>query len=250
MAYLSPTEEVGPAPVAIQAGSFTDFDGSTEPIPLVTYGNFVFVAAPPKTMKTFFACLCVKAFYGEAGKLKGKDRKGDLIFFDTEQSKYHCSRVQHRIKKISPDTNGFRMFCLRPFSVQQRVEFIDRYLEQNHEKIGMIIIDGIADLLADNNDIHGSNDVVQKLMYWTGAYGIALMTIIHTNHGSTKPTGHIGSFLEKKAETQIALEKEDESTIRVTCKRSRNMPFVPFMFRVERGLPYIVDTDEDFGWIN
>ena len=60
------------------------------------------------------------------------------------------------------------------------------------------------------------------------------MTVIHSNWNSDKPTGHLGSFLEKKTETQIALknDSEDDSLVLVKCKRSRGYSFNDFAFRI------------------
>ena len=57
------------------------------------------------------------------------------------------------------------------------------------------------------NNIEESNKVVQKIMEWTAKYKCHMVLVIHSNFGSDKPTGHLGSFLEKKTETQIQLEK-------------------------------------------
>ena len=60
---------------------------------------------------------------------------------------------------------------------------------------------------------------------------------------SHDPTGHLGSLLEKKAETQIELEKNTvhEEHITVRCRRSRGFPFETFSFKVnDYGYPIIV----------
>ena len=54
--------------------------------------------------------------------------------------------------------------------------------------------------------------------------------------------------LEKKAETQIKLEKNgvNQGWITVECKRSRNRGFETFSFTInENGLPEFVDNDID-----
>ena len=58
-------------------------------------------------------------------------------------------------------------------------------------------------------------------------------------------TGHLGSFLEKKTETQIQLEKntQNKGWVTVSCKRSRSFSFDDFSFKVNQaGLPEVVDT--------
>ena len=71
-------------------------------------------------------------------------------------------------------------------------------------------------------------------MTWTTVFNCHIITVIHSNFGSDKPTGHLGSFLEKKTETQIEL-KFDSMTGKtmVTCKRSRNIPFKEFFFYLD-----------------
>ena len=71
---------------------------------------------------------------------------------------------------------------------------------------GLVVIDGIADLVSDVNNLDESSMVIQKLMKWTEELDCHIITVIHSNYGSEKPTGHLGSYLEKKAETQIQLE--------------------------------------------
>jgi RecA-family ATPase len=108
--------------------------------------------------------------------------------------------------------------------------------------IGLVIIDGIADLCSDVNNIEESNAVVQKLMKWTKELNCHIVTVIHSNFGTDKPTGHLGSFLEKKAETQIQLELNtvNKELVTVSCKRSRNASFDTFSFKVNKyGLPQV-----------
>jgi len=128
---------------------------------------------------------------------------------------------------------------------KDRIDFIEWFLYEKleREKIGVVIIDGIADLCSDVNNIEESNAVVQKLMSWTKELNCHIITVIHSNFGSDKPTGHLGSFLEKKCETQIQLELNtiNKDLVTVSCKRSRNAPFEQFSFKVNNyGLPEVV----------
>ena len=81
------------------------------------------------------------------------------------------------------------------------------------------------------------------LELWSAKYNCHIMCVIHSNFGSDKPTGHLGSFLEKKAETQIQLEANtvNRQWVTVKCKRSRGYSFETFSFKVnEIGLPEII----------
>ena len=74
------------------------------------------------------------------------------------------------------------------------------------------------------------------------------MCYTDSNFGTDKPTGHLGSFLEKKTETQISLEKNTvhEDQVTVSCKRSRGFPFETFSFKINNfGYPELVDSIYD-----
>jgi hypothetical protein len=237
--------------IVIRNGSVKEF-----PIPIGTYGNFSFIQAPPKSMKTFFVSLLGSAFCNPNGKFtKGMNSfRGNkhFIHFDTEQGDWHSQRVFKRIQWMNKGLklDFYHTFALRKVGYQSRIDFIEYYLERMKEEgkeIGLIVIDGIADLVSDANNLEESNLIVQKVMAWTTIYNCHIVTVIHSNFGSDKPTGHLGSFLEKKAETQIQLERDENKfgCITVSCKRSRNTPFESFDFILnENGLPKIITADE------
>ena len=226
-------------------------DGLIEyPIPVGTYGNFSFVQAPPKSKKTFFISLLSAVYLngalnGITGDLKGNRENKHLVHFDTEQGNFHAQMVFKRpIEMTGTVTDKYHTLALRQYSFNTRIEIIEFYLYDTLEgkDIGLVIIDGIADLCSDVNNIEESNAVVQKLMKWTKELNCHIVTVIHSNFGTDKPTGHLGSFLEKKAETQIQLELNtvNKELVTVSCKRSRNASFENFSFKVNKyGLPQV-----------
>tara|TARA_R100001460_G_scaffold26850_2_gene54391 strand:- start:790 stop:1629 length:840 start_codon:yes stop_codon:yes gene_type:complete len=225
------------------------------PIALGTYGNLSVVTAPPKTMKTFFISLLASVYlsgtniYG--GNLKGHKGNGHLLHIDTEQGLWHCQKVFKRPLTMdsSININNYHTFGLRSIDHKMRIDFIDYYLENKIKKPSLIIIDGIADLCSDANSIVESNALVQRLMEWSSKYKCHIINVIHQNYGSQKfGTGHLGSFLEKKAETVIALEANtvNKEWVTVKCGRSRGYSFDTFSFEVnDVGLPQIVNNIYD-----
>ena len=249
---VDPKESIDYPPVALSLGETllkTKNKDYLLPIPIGTYGNFSFIQAPPKTKKTFLVSLLASVYLGAknnfGGGLKGHRENKDLIHIDTEQGKWHCQKVFKKVLDMnSVDySKNYYTFGLRSIGYKQRIQFIEYCLEHKVENAGLLILDGIADLVSDVNNLEESNACVQKLMEWSAKYNIHIMCVIHSNFGSDKPTGHLGSFLEKKAETQIQLQANtvNKDWITVKCKRSRGYSFETFSFKVnEIGLPEIV----------
>ena len=148
-------------------------------------------------MKTFFISLLASVYLGGSNKFGG-DLKGHrdnkcLIHFDTEQGKFHAQRVFRRVVDMNggDDVGCYHTFGLRTVGFRHRVEFIEYYLKHKIEKdkVGLVVIDGIADLVSDVNDLEQSNNVVQKIMEWSQKFSCHIITVIHSNFGSDKPTG-------------------------------------------------------------
>ena len=251
--YVDTKEKIEYPPVCLSMGEKvlkSDKGDTVLPIPIGTYGNLSVVTAPPKTKKTFFISLLASVYlsgqniYG--GKIKGHRGDGHLVHFDTEQGLWHCQKVFKRLYDMDSniDSKKYHTFGLRSINYKTRIQFIEYYLNQKINRPSLVIIDGIADLCSDANNIQESNEVVQKLMEWSAKYKVHIINVIHQNFGSTKlGTGHLGSFLEKKAETVISLEANtvNKEWVTVRCGRSRGYAFETFSFEVnERGLPIVV----------
>lgn len=260
-AELDVAELVDYPPVAISCGTYVDVDVDgtqrTYPIPIGTYGNFSFVHAYPKVGKSFFMSLLVSAYQGGkndyTGKIKGHRQGKKIIHFDTEQGKFHAQKVAKRPLVMNGYRNDedYHFYALRTMDYKERRAFIEHiiYHKFADEKIGLIVIDGIADLSSDVNNMEQATEVQELLMKWSGELKCHITTIIHSNHGTTKPTGILGSALEKKCETQIMLEKNsvNEGWVTVTCRRGRNRNFDTFSFGfTDNGLPKFINNDYDF----
>jgi len=74
--------------------------------------------------------------------------------------------------------------------------------------------------------------ITQKLMKLSADSNSAILTILHRNFESDKPTGHLGSSVLKKAESTIFIDK-DNDIVTVTPKYTRNIPFDGFTFTLD-----------------
>jgi hypothetical protein len=83
-------------------------------------------------------------------------------------------------------------------------------------------LDGGADFVADVNDAAESNAFVATRHDLAIKHDCPIVGVVHFNPGSEKSRGHLGSQLERKAETNLALEKDaDESTVIYSTKNCR-----------------------------
>ena len=251
--FINPLDKVEHPKPAISFGykEYDTKDGTVNyPTPIGTYGNISVIQAPPKSKKTFFVSLLSAVYLAEdlkpfAGDLKANRDNKHIIHFDTEQGVFHAANVFKRpIEMTGIKTDKYHTLALRHLSASDRIDFIEYYLYDKLDAtdVGLVIIDGIADLCSDVNNIEESNLVVQKLMKWSKELNCHIITVIHSNFGTEKATGHLGSSLYKKVETVISLELNtvNKDLVTVNCKMSRNTSFETFSFKVNSfGLPQI-----------
>lgn len=229
-------------PVAISIGE-THYKGQSFPIPFGTYGNYSCIVAPSKSKKSFFKSALIASYIGGNSIQYFPDICGHrsenavVVDIDTEQSKYDAQKVFRRTKEMTGQQYPYYYpFALRAYSARERMEFIDWLFNdwENRKYIGLVSIDGYADLINNFNDLEQSNELTTKLMQWTDDSQCHITGILHSNFGSDKPVGHIGSAVLKKAETVVYLSPSDQSGpdyVKVDAdKYSRNKPFTSFEF--------------------
>lgn len=240
------SEELKPQPVAISIGE-SEFKGNLYPNPVCSYGDFSCIVGESKAKKSFLKSLLVARYIGGysheyAPEIKGYLSEGKFIIdIDTEQGHYHSQKTFRRVGFMEKtNSHLYKPFRLRPLSPNERLKFIDWIFNESQYKsnIGLLIIDGIADLIHDINDIEESTKVVQKLMTWTEESNCHIITVLHLNPGSDKPKGHLGTFVMQKAESIIRVKREDSEVSSVTADYARNRAFDPFCIRINNGLPY------------
>jgi hypothetical protein len=119
----------------------------------------------------------------------------------------------------------FHAYCLTGLGSKQAQELLIEGLNvvsDQHGGLHSALLDGVADLVADVNDPAESNDFIAKLHGLAIHYICPFINAIHFNPGSEKSRGHLGSQLERKAETNLTLEKDSsEVTVIFSTKNRR-----------------------------
>lgn len=237
-------------PVAISIGEHS-LGSKVFPIPFGTYGNFSCIVGASKSKKTFLKSMIMASYIGGntteySPSIKShRDRDCFIIDIDTEQSAFHAQNVFKRVMRMvgRDEYEFYRPFALRPYEPKQRLEFIEWLLYESDMKdnIGLVGIDGLADLVDDFNDLKESQKAIQKIMKWTDDKQFHLTTILHSNYGSAKAVGHIGSSVLKKAETVCSVTN-NETHVTATFTHTRGFPIADFDYAVnDFGLPYIIN---------
>ncbi|MEJ8749195.1 AAA family ATPase [Phocaeicola sp. ICN-14070] len=219
---------------------------------IATLGNFSASTGKAKSKKTFNVSAIVAASL--AGKQvlnyrahlpEGKQR---ILYVDTEQSRFHCHNVLARILRLAglpptTDSENLDFICLREYSPAIRIGVIDYALRQR-KGYGLVIIDGIRDLMLDINSTSESVEVINKMMEWSSKYDLHIHCVLHLNKGDNNVRGHIGTEMSNKAETVLVISKNSEqpNISEVHALHIREKEFNPFAFTVnESGLPVLAE---------
>ena len=215
---------------------------------VLTLGNFSAIIGKAKARKTFLATMFAASCVGKKeiyGKFVPKI-KGDVLYIDTEQSRYHVQNVVKRIKAMAGSETNIKMFVLRPYSPKERVELIDIILDAN-QTAKLVILDGVRDLITNINSEEQSTEAVTHLMKWTALYDTHIMCIIHQNKADSNARGHIGTEIMNKSESVISVTKPETDNMRsiVKAEYSRAMGFDEFEFTIEDNIPVVEGSTKD-----
>lgn len=219
---------------------------------IATFGNFSASTGKAKSEKTFNISAMVAAAVTNTTVLNYRaclpEGKRKILYFDTEQSKYHCHNVLERIYKLSglsvkKDDPRLLFWGLREYTPKLRIALID-YALRKHQEVGLVIIDGLRDLMYDINNGKEATDVMTVLMAWTSVYDLHIHTVLHLNKNDNNPRGHIGTELENKAETVLIISKnlQNNSISEVRPMHMRDKEFSTFAFHIDDNKLPVLDN--------
>jgi hypothetical protein len=141
------------------------------------------------------------------------------------------------------DSEHLEFLALRKYTPKERIAAVEQAI-YNTPELGLVVIDGIRDMVYDINSPGESTKVISLLMTWTGERNIHIHTILHQNKGDENARGHIGTELSNKAETVLQVEKDSKNPDISTVKTAhiRAVDFEPFAFRInEEALPELLE---------
>ena len=228
------TDEFSLPPVVLQAGEAI----------IGTLGNFSVSTGKAKAKKTFnvSAIVATALVNGQVLEYQASfpESKRTILYFDTEQSHYHCQLVMQRILRlaklpIDKEPQNLKFSHLRAIADPNERREIIRYTIYNTPNVGLVVIDGIRDLMLDINNSTEATKLVGDLMQWTSEQNIHIQTVLHLNKGDDNARGHIGTKLNNKAETVLQITRDNTMPERSIVAPSiiRSKPFEKFAFRLK-----------------
>ncbi|BAR48762.1 hypothetical protein TF3313_1231 [Tannerella forsythia 3313] len=168
------------------------------------------------------------------------ESKRNILYFDTEQSPYHRQLVMQRILRlarlpIDKEPQNLKFSHLRAIVDPNERREIIRYAIYNTPNVGLVVINGIRDLMLDINNSTEATKLVGDLMQWTSEQNIHIQTVLHLNKGDDNARGHIGTELNNKAETVLQITRDNTMPERSIVEPSiiRSKPFEKFAFRLK-----------------
>jgi hypothetical protein len=236
------TEKVPAPQIAISIKN----PSNNEDIILGTLGDFSLVIGKAKSRKSFFCSIIAAVALGVnivLGRLKSHlpEDKRNVLYFDTEQSKYYVQKAMQRICKLANMENPGNLFGygLRTLDPRERLEIIETLISET-QNLGLVVIDGIKDLITSINDEEQSTMIASKLLKWSEVYNIHIVCVLHQNKGDDKARGHIGTELQNKAQTVLSVTKdsEDKNYSIVSAEFCRDKEPEDFVFEIDQeGIP-------------
>ena len=189
-------------------------------VPTLPKGNLVALSAKWKNGKTFF-CDILSAIFLGSDRFKGCRpiaNGGKVQFFDTEQAVSDTARILKTIHAMigRQRHDDVTVYCLRNAGIDigdcasdeiSRFDFISQTIA--HDRPDLVIIDGIADLIYNYNDVIESQEVVNKLAAIANENNCCIVVVMHQNKGSRDKNmkGHLGTMLFQKCSDVFNIEK-------------------------------------------
>jgi hypothetical protein len=204
---------------------------------IATPGNLVIIQSQVKSGKSAFVGAMIASPISEdpLGDFLGVSAAGAngkaIIHFDTEQSRYDADQLIRRALRradVDRPPPWLRSYCLTDVGVPTRRRLLAGELEraaQDHGGVFAVFLDGVGDLAIDVNDAAEANGLVGELHALAIRHDCPIICVLHENPGENthgKTRGHLGSQLERKAESNLRLLKDNDGVTVVFTEKSRS----------------------------
>ena len=195
--------------------------------------SFITLTGLPKAGKSTFLSAIIssaiinKPIFTFELKLFPEIKKTKIGYFDTEQSAFDFSKTINRIKDFTGI--GDRVFdyldCFltNSDSVKDILGMIHEYL-LTQPRCGILVIDGLLDLIENLNDEGSSKLLIRQLKKWAKEYNLLIISVLHLGKKDLTSIGHLGSNADRYAQSVLLVEKSKNNTLICSGKYLRSAP--------------------------
>lgn len=235
---VDPTKNLDPPQIALSIKNISNDNYAT----IGSLGDFSLWTGKAKVGKSYVMRIAIVSalksnLHLNRFKSELPKNKRNVLIIDTEQSNYHLNlgikRVCKELNQVSPINLHAYGFRGTPHDELKQIVEALIYTTPN---LGLVIIDGIVDLIANINNEDIAKEMSTTIGRWTKGCDIHIMAVLHENKGKSDDNarGSIGTWLTNKAETVMNVSNcvEDKNIKKVRAIETRNAPPEDFYFKI------------------
>lgn len=214
------------------------FDVGCNPV-----GDISAVKAKSKNGKSHFcAILCTSVLGCDDFGFTSNFPDANVLFCDTEQTAYNSIKIARKIHALlgwptHTPNDRLKVLNLRSYAPKERMRIITK--EAKRLRPTLVVIDGVADICENFNDVTESGDTINGLMRISAECNCHILCVLHENKNKDDEgmKGHLGTLLLQKA-SDVWQVKKDGDVFTATQTDTRNQPCDPVSFKLdENGIP-------------
>lgn len=205
--------------------------------PVFVRGDFSIIEGKAKSRKTFLSSMLIALLLSGGNSEETKrftipTKPNRILWIDTEQGAARTARTLDRLKAKGADTSNVIHSSMRELGAVGRFKTFTYLVALYRPEF--ILLDGVADLMNNINDIPEAAMIRQLLLTISTNYDCHIAAVLHTNEKGDDSTarGQVGSELTRKCSTILHLDAEGDYT-KVTYTRTRDKKPEPFAFRID-----------------
>jgi nucleoside-triphosphatase THEP1 len=156
------------------------------------------------------------------------DGERDFDLVDSSTNRMHRRAKTQSKEGVKPLIIGLR----ETFKVEDKKKKIVQLVA--HYKPQLVIIDGMGDLVKSANSEEESNELYLWAMELITTYSLSILGTIHSNYGTEKARGHLGSELLRRCEgvVYVKVNGEGENTTKtISATKHRQSEAVKHSFK-------------------
>lgn len=215
------------------------FDVGCNPV-----GDISAVKAKSKNGKSHFcAILCASVLGCNDFGFTSNFPDASVLLCDTEQAAYNSVKIVRKIHALlgwltHTPNDRLKALNLRSYAPKERMRIITK--EAKRLRPTLVVIDGVADVCENFNDVTESNATINALMKLSTECKTHILCVLHENKAKDDNgmKGHLGTLLLQKASDVWQVAKGADGIFTATHTDTRNILCEPVTFGLDgHGVP-------------